>query len=978
MKYKFNQSNYHQFNVIDVNKLDPRSYFIPYNTKEQVDNVALKEERYQSSKVVCVNGEWDFAFYHNPGDVPTFFDTDKITFDKLEVPSCWQYKGYDRPFYVNTRYQFPYNPPVIPSLEQVKKTFCWMGNDYPYMAMPRWQHPVDEYNFVGVYRTWLNIENLNKNHILSFLGVASCLDLYLNGSFVGYSEGAHNTAEFDISSILTKGKNELVAVVHRWCTGTYLECQDMFRNNGIFRDVLLREVETVDFWDIDFKTKKTKSGYSAIASAVLTAEGTVTFTLSGNGISKSVTVESNGKTAVAEFENLDVQEWNAEYPVLYDLYYEMEHSCIKKRIGFKTVTIVKDIFYINGRKIKLHGVNHHDSSSVNGFYMTPDEIEKDMQLCKEYNIDTVRTSHYAPDPLLLEYCNELGIYVVDEADLETHGVFAHKLPPSYNRISADPKWEAHYMDRIKRHYQRDKMYSCVIMWSLGNESGGGCNTDTMYEWLKTVTDIPVHYEGVIHSKRKAYDVGSQMYPSVKHVHEVGEKTSKIKELNDRPYFLCEYAHAMGVGPGAVEEYWKEIYSYDSLFGGCVWEMVDHAVLHPDGSYTYGGDHGEWEHDGNFCVDGIFYPDRTPSTGAKIIRFIYRPIRISFIENNTFQLFNTTAFSDGKRYRLEIALSNSRQFSIVPEVAPLKKVEIKLDLGELFPGVLMTVKTIDMVSGREVATEQLELQKYVTSPVKITKKLPENVAFENGKVTISAGNKKMSVSTPYTILFRAQTDNDQDALYVKFMRRFYVQKETMVSVDKQQDKVTVISRIECKKHIFTCTDVYQGCEGGLYVTSKLHCENGKGNVPRFGKAFKLDQAFDDVRYCGRNAESYADMKDQTQIEEVSCKVKDMTEPNIKPQESGNRCDCRWAAVSDGNSEILFKAVDSTFELGIKPYTDLELAKMKHREDEVRTGTYVTISAFQMGIGSGSCGPVTVEKYCYPVNQDYEVKFIISVT
>ena len=239
--------------------------------------------------------------------------------------------------------------------------------------------------------------------------------------------------------------------------------------------------------------------------------------------------------------------------------------------------------------------------------------------------------------MLLEWCDELGVYVVDEADLETHGAFMQQFPPNFHTISHDPKWENHYLDRVQRLYGRDKTHASILLWSLGNESGGYRNTDAMYDWLKARTDIPIHYESVIHCKRIAYDVGSEMYPTVEMVRQVGLHQRKQRQLNDRPYFLCEYAHAMGVGPGAIEEYWQQIYSYDNLMGGCVWEMVDHAVLYPDGSYTYGGDHGEWAHDSNFCVDGLFYPDRTPSTGAKIVKYVYRPLRIRHVEGCRYEV-----------------------------------------------------------------------------------------------------------------------------------------------------------------------------------------------------------------------------------------------------------------------------------------------------------------------------------------------------
>ncbi|MCM1124169.1 MAG: hypothetical protein NC416_16430, partial [Eubacterium sp.] len=518
----------------------------------------------------------------------------------------------------------------------------------------------------------------------------------------------------------------------------------------------------------------------------------------------------------------------------------------------------------------------------------------------------------------------------------------------------------------------------------------------MYQYLKKRTDIPVHYESAIHTKRVAYDVGSEMYPAVEKVHEVGEKTRKEKQFCDRPYFLCEYAHAMGVGPGDAEAYWKEIYEYDNLMGGCVWEMIDHAVLHEDGSYTYGGDHGEWAHDSNFCVDGLFYPDRRPSTGAKIMRFIYRPIRVRHVTGDTYELFNTTAFSPGERYRLECLWNDGSSTQIVPETEPLSKTHVKIappqpgsgredhadsltadqidGSGEQF----LTVVAYDTVTGKEVSREQITVKTCLPTEKEMVraKAFPEHFGYGSEGLDLDLGSSRMLPCDPYTILFRAPTDNDKDFFLKSCMDPFLNQKEELVSEERDEGKIKRVTRITCAKHVFTCTDWYESCEDGILVTITLHCEKGRGGVPRFGKAFRLDESFDEVHYLGRNGESYADMKEQFQIEEVSCKVSDMTEPNIRPQESGNRCDCRMVSLGNGEWDVTIEAVEKPFELGVKPYSDRELLAMKHREDEKRTGTYVTISAFQMGIGTGICGPKTAKQYCYPVDRDYTLKFMIK--
>ena len=979
MKYYLDKSNYSDFDTIEKNKLPGRSYFIPYPSREGADRVSLKEKRYQSEKVKCLNGDWDFRFYPRPAELPDVLDTDNVKFDTIDVPSCWQFRGYYHPFYVNIRYQFPYHPPVIPREEKVGKVFSIMGVDQKLSL--RYKDPGEEYNFVGVYRKKIEIEDDDKNYVISFLGVASCLDLYVNGSFVGYSEGAHNTAEFDLTGYLEKGENELVAVVHRWCTGTYLECQDMFRNNGIFRDVLLRISEPSDFWDLDAVTKKNAGKYSLKLSAKTLADTDVTFILEGNGITRRETVRTNEKSAAVTFEDLDVTEWSAEDPVLYNVYFETSTSCVKERIGFKSVKIHKDVFYLNGHKIKFKGVNHHDTSPTDGYTLTPDEIERDVRLCREFNIDTIRTSHYPPDPLLLEMADEMGVYIVDENDLETHGTVVMQLPSTYNSISDDPKWEPRYVDRIQRLYQRDKLHAntSIIMWSLGNEAGGYYNTDAMYDYLRAQSDIPVHYESAVHCKRQAYDVGSEMYPSVDMVHRTGEHRRKMKRLNDRPYFMCEYAHAMGVGPGNTEAYWKEIYNYDNLMGGCVWEMVDHAILHEDGSYTYGGDHGEWEHDGNFCVDGMFYPDRTPSVGAKIIRFIYRPIRVTYVEGDIFEFFNTTAFSEGRRYHLNFLWNDGTETNMRVKVAPLTRIKSRVPLGSTVDGNLSAIVTVvDTKTGETVSEEQIVISEKVPE-APVTKHITEDCVVANGTFALSLpGGRTLISAEQSTLLYRAATDNDTDLKFRNSMLPYFAQTETVKSSERTPNGYKVVTEVTNEKASFLVTDMYEGTSEGILVTSTLHCTKGGGIVPRFGKCFRLDDIFDQVKYIGRTGESYCDMKEQFPIREVSCTVADMTEPNIRPQESGNRCDCTLASVSDGRTTVTFKAVDKPFELAIKPYTDKALFTMRHRSDEIRTGTYVTIQAFQQGIGTGACGPGVMPEYQYSAKEDYELRFIISFT
>lgn len=980
MKYCLNTSNYYDFKTIEVNKLPARSYFIPYPDREKADAIAPKEKRYHSEKVLCLNGDWDFAFYPRPAELPKVFDTDAVSFDTIDVPSCWQFRGYDRPFYVNIRYQFPYNPPYIPTTDKVGKIYFILGADKG--MGPRSVEPENEYNFVGVYRRKLQIDDPDKNYVISFLGVASCLDLYLNGKFIGYSEGAHNTAEFDLTGELIKGENELLAVVHRWCNGTYLEDQDMFRNNGIFRDVLLRVSEPTDIRDINAVTKKTGDTYSLTLTAETYTDTDVTFVVNGNGLEKEAKVKAENGVATVTFDDLKVSEWNAEEPTLYDLYYETKTACVKERIGFRTVEIQKDVFLVNGKKVKLKGVNHHDTSCTNGYTMTPDEIERDLKLCKEYNIDTVRTSHYPPDPLLLELADELGIYIVDENDLETHGtsVMQKDKPGDYNAISHDLKWLPRYMERIHRLYGRDKMHAntSIVMWSLGNEAGGYHNTDAMYEYLKSVSTLPVHYESAVHCDRIAYDVGSDMYPKVEKLHDIGEHRCKQAPMNDRPYFMCEYAHAMGVGPGNTEAYWKEIYNYDNLMGGCVWEMVDHAVLHPDGSFTYGGDHGEYINDSNFCVDGMFYPDRKPSTGADIMKFIYRPIRLKHLFGDVFELFNTTAFSGGDRYEMTVTWNDGTKVYVPITVGPLEKQRITITRGKEVDGALIADVTVRDRRTDALVSEGALVLKQSGLPAPATTAFPEEASVMDGEFTLTLPDgKKLKTAPEGTLLYRAGTDNDSLFGIYSNMPPYYGQKEKVVSCEKTATGYKVVSEVKNRIAKYQVVDTYEGTADGILVTSQIHKTVGLGTLPRFAKSFYLDESFDNVKYTARTGETYIDMKDQYPIRTVYCKVADMTEPNIRPQESGNRCDCTSASVTDGETIVSFEAVEQPYELSIKPYTDESLKYMKHREDEIRTGTYVTINAFQMGIGTGACGPSVAPEYKYSSDKAYELKFLIQV-
>lgn len=972
MKYSIDKTHFSDFNIISINRLSSRSYFIPYASSCEERGVSLLEKRYRSTLVECLNGEWDFCFFKDPSMLPLELDTDTLEFDSLQVPSCWQYKGYCRPFYLNVRYQFPYNPPEVPGDGPIK--------NYRSLQNGRVKVPEDEKNYAGVYRRFINIDKRPmERYVLSLLGVCSCADIYLNGSFVGYGEESHNTMEFDLTNYALDGRNELVVVVRRWCNGSYLECQDMFRNNGIFRDVLLRREGAFAVTDLNFTPVWTENGYQASVHVETRSDCELTVSLGGPGLNVSKKLQTVNGNAEISIECPGVTQWNADRPVLYDLCITAPGCFIRQRVGFKRIEIDGNRFLFNGAPIKLHGVNHHDTDPFEGWYMTPEKIERDLKLCKEFNVDTIRTSHYAPDPLLLELAAELGLYIVDEVDLETHGVFAMKFPPSYNRISNNPRWKEHYVSRARNHFGRDKLLSTpVIMWSLGNESGAGVCTDAEYAFFKSVSTIPVHYESAVHNRKiMAYDVAGNMYPPVATVEKIGRGEAKDRRFRDRPYFLCEYAHAMGVGPGNIEAYWDSIYSHENLMGGCIWEMNDHGVQHPDGSITYGGDHGEFVHDGNFCCDGLFYPDRTPSTGAYIMKHAYRPLRISLTEDKKLQILNTTGFLPGGSFSINVSTSLGEKLSFSPQCGPLETELLDLGLEAITEECFVDIETFDVRSGAVRDHTQFIINKSLPETVKSERPLPEWFSLSKGMPVIKSGELTVSADEEYTLLYRAATDNDVKNFVFHIMDKWYRQRIRLIGVNSKENRTVVRWLIRVGVRLFVVTDAYSGTENGVLVTSRIHSLIGKGCVPRFAKAFVFPEAFDSVSWFGKRDESYIDMSSHTPVGEYSADVKNMMEPNLKPQESGNRQDTRWAELKSKAGSVRFTASGNDFNLGVKTCTDRALKDMTHREDMLCDGTHVALSAFQQGIGTGSCGPSTLPEHRRSMKKDCEFSFEITL-
>lgn len=1005
MKYLINKSLHSDFSVYEKNKLSPRAYAIPYNCLEKLKSVSVKEERYSSDTVTPLSGEWDFKFYKSVSLLPDKLDTVRVKFNKLTVPGDWQRHGFEEPVYLNCPYQFKTMEPNVP-------------DDMP----------------VGVYRRFFDISDPTKTYILSFLGAANNIAVYLNGQFVGYSEGSHNTAEFDISKLVAEGANELVVVTFKWCNGSFLEAQDMFRENGIFRDVLLYEYSDRYLFDCDIRSQKEENGYALKLTAFIKGkrDATVKAVLAdpdGKEI-KSISKKADEET-VLDFGTVDVKEWNAEVPTLYTVYVSVingkKETTVRFLTGFKTIEIKDGVFLFNGAPIKIKGVNHHDTDLYKGYAMSLDDMERDIRLMKELNVNGVRTSHYPPDPFFITLCDIYGLYVIDEADIETHGCWEMAEDVSY--ISKQAKWISHYTDRVMRMYYRDRNHVSVTMWSLGNESGGYKCQDECYKLLKaTGTAVPVHYEAVSWLKRFCYDVVSEMYTSTEVIEQMmaGKRhrpyDNKLsREYSKYPFFLCEYCHAMGVGPGNLEEYWDLFYEWDNSMGGCIWEWADHTVYHPDGDkkykyrYTYGGDHGEKQHDGHFCVDGLMFADRRPHTGAKEMRIAYRPLRASLAGNKLYCIENTNRFRSSDYIKIEWELlENGIKVDggeLKTNIAPMQSECFEIshrDADDSKDAHINFIYT-DTETNREIAKEQITLNDVpLEFDIEIGSKISASV--ENGIVTVEFDGGKAVFDgndgsfTEYTLngrnilnitpaeekglrfnLWRALIDNDARSREKWLAGGLDSLKQTLKSFDAHIDDGeividTVFDLCKGKKALYKATASYTVSSlGAIEVKATLitASPDAETDLPRFGITAELDRCFEKCEYYGRgDAENMPDFNCQSPVGIYSADIDSMFEPYVYPQESGMHCDTKKIVLSSADGVSLEIYADDTVNFSVHHFTQKAIDKAKHQEDlkDMQT-TFITLDGFTRGIGSGSCGPDTRDEYKGDASKGYSFGFTL---
>lgn len=978
MKYNLKNNNYSNFDVYKDNVMQPRSYFIPFHSASKLAETDIRTERYNSDMVTVLNGEWDFKYYKKVSDMPADFDTEAIDFDRVPVPSMWQFTGYEEPYYLNTRYPFTPNPPEIP-----------------------------EDCSVGVYHTVFSIDDEEQNYTLSFLGVAGALDVFVNGKYVGYSEGSHNTSEFELNDLVVSGENDLVVVNHKWSNGTYLEAQDMFRNNGIFRDVLLFKTGKNSIYDFAAITKYNNDGTYDLTinpSLKLTDPCELSASLLFDGdivSSKSVNVSADSIEKIA-FSELEVEEWSAETPNLYTLLLALSVAgkvveVIRRPIGFKHIEIEGNVFKFNNQAIKLLGVNHHDSHPKKGYVLSVEDMEQDVKIFKEYNVNCVRTSHYPPDPIFLDLCDEYGVYIVDEADIEAHGCQTELHKPG--ACSHKIEWQPRYWDRVYRMFERDKNHAGITMWSLGNESWGYLNQDFCYEELKKRSPIPVHYENVVRTKRFAYDVISEMYPWHNKFEKLAQGKGLPKKFYKKPYYMCEYAHAMGLGAGELERYVKLFLGADNLMGGCIWEFVDHAIYHEDGKYqyTYGGDHGENKHDGNFCVDGLFFPDRTPHAGALQMKNCYRPIRAEYSDGKiTFT--NINYFTNACAKAVITAIANNGdvlgtaeiELNIPPrsnsytsyDMAGADAIVIKYFDGDfeiaseqienktVFDNPFCNDKKNDIAPTVDVSEKKLYIR-YDGGRIVFNKKTGEIESYtKNGKEFINTApfgdNTGFGVS-----MFRAPIDND---MYIKIpWGRFALDTEHM-SLRKCEhsieDNAVVINNnfrlSTVKTHLLANVDIIYSIYNDGSINVNVNCTFGRMVmfVPRFGLTLEMPRAYDNVTYFGYgDRQNTSDFKEHAMLGTYSMKVDDMREKYIKPQESSMRTGVRYAEVRDDDGVGLrISTMHTPFTFGADHFTSQQCAKAMHQEDlKLCDTTLLHIDSYMLGAASGACGPVPSKQY-----------------
>ena len=987
---------YEDLSVLHENTMPARAYFIP--ASKRMDN--LVEHREESDRMQLLNGTWKFQYFNSIYDVQEpFFEKDYDTenFDEIQVPSVWQMAGYDTHQYTNIRYPFPFDPPYVPQ-----------------------DIPCGTYAHTFVYH---KDENAPKA-FLNFEGVDSCFYVWINGSYVGYSQVSHMTSEFDITDLLRDGENSIAVLVMKWCDGSYLEDQDKFRMSGIFRDVYILKRPKQAISDYHIKTRIEDMLAKVEIEMKFYSPLNVKISIEDrNGAVVALGSIAEEGTAVLEIASPEL--WNTENPYLYKLILETENEVIVDHIALRKIEIKDQVIYLNGQKIKFRGVNRHDSDPVTGFTINPEQITTDLTLMKQHNFNAIRSSHYPNAPFFYEMCDKYGFMVIDEADIEAHGPFMiyRKEDTDYNRfkrwnekIADDPVWEEAIVDRVKLMVERDKNRFCIVMWSMGNESAYGCNFEKALEWTKNFDpDRITQYESARYRNYdETYDysnldVYSRMYPALSEIQEYLDKDGS------KPFLLVEYCHSMGNGPGDFEDYFQMIQDNDKMCGGFVWEWCDHAIAHGTAEngktiYAYGGDHGEEIHDGNFCMDGLVYPDRTVHTGLLEYKNVYRPARVISYdkESGELVLHNYMDFDDLKDYvkisyeltqdGLVISKGILPEFSVAPHGEG--KTNLKINVPENGKCYLKLIyhlkKELPLLDEDHIlGFDEIEVSKEDTKCKLAEKWIPKTVV--DSELQVNENDTQIHIKGrefAYTIdkrtalftemkfagreylnhpmelnIWRAPTDNDmyiksewKKAHYDKAYTRAYT---TEVVQGKHGVKITSHASVvaETVQKILDVTITWKiEAAGKIDADIAVTKDDEFPDLPRFGVRMFLDKKLSAARYFGMGPqESYCDKHQAASHGLYQANVDDLHEDYIRPQENGSHYDCEYVELNNSRYGIVASA-EKAFSFNASYYTQEELEKKTHNYELTESDSVVFCVDYALnGIGSNSCGPVVLDQY-----------------
>lgn len=987
---------YENLSVLHENTMPARAYYIP--ASRRMDN--LVEHREESDRMQLLNGTWKFQYFNSIYDIQdSFFEKnyDTENFDEIQVPSVWQMAGYDTHQYTNIRYPFPFDPPYVPQ-------------DIPCGAY--------------VHTFEYSRDDKAPKSFLNFEGVDSCFYVWINGSYIGYSQVSHMTSEFDVTDVLQDGTNTVAVLVMKWCDGSYLEDQDKFRMSGIFRDVYILKRPKEAISDYHIKTRIEDMLAKVEIEMKFYSPLNVKISIEDrNGAVVALGSIAEEGTAVLEIASPEL--WNTENPYLYKLILETENEVIVDHIALRKIEIKDQVIYLNGQKIKFRGVNRHDSDPVTGFTINPEQITTDLTLMKQHNFNAIRSSHYPNAPFFYEMCDKYGFMVIDEADIEAHGPFMiyRKEDTDYNRfkrwnekIADDPVWEEAIVDRVKLMVERDKNRFCIVMWSMGNESAYGCNFEKALEWTKNFDpDRITQYESARYRNYdETYDysnldVYSRMYPALSEIQEYLDKDGS------KPFLLVEYCHSMGNGPGDLEDYFQMIQDNDKMCGGFVWEWCDHAIAHGTAEngktiYAYGGDHGEEIHDGNFCMDGLVYPDRTVHTGLLEYKNVYRPARVISYnkESGELVLHNYMDFDDLKDYvkisyeltqdGLVISKGILPEFSVAPHGEGKTNLKINVpENGKCYLKLIYHLKKdlplldedhilgFDEIEVSKEDTKCKLAEKWISKTV-VDSELQVNendtqihikgreFAYTIDKRTALFTEMKFAgreyLNHPMELnIWRAPTDNDmyiksewKKAHYDKAYTRAYT---TEVVQGKHGVKITSHASVvaETVQKILDVTITWKiEAVGKIDADIAVTKDDEFPDLPRFGVRMFLDKKLSAVRYFGMGPqESYCDKHQAASHGLYRANVGDLHEDYIRPQENGSHYDCEYVELNNSRYGIVASA-EKAFSFNASYYTQEELEKKTHNYELIESDSVVFCVDYALnGIGSNSCGPVVLEQY-----------------